>query len=212
MQYGDSQSFGTNNCIMLLMMLMLIQGSVYIHDCQQIKQWYYSGLSLQQQQLSTPDWKRIWRQFARWPNNDDCDALVLFLVLVVLMMILAELFLVVMMMTVMVMVVLMVMVVMMVLMVMIVQGWNLENWKGLEHRPGTDHHHFHHRHHRRHHHKYQNQNQSFIQSVTVGIAGGSNAVLNFCSNNYLGLSNHPEVVEAGQYLEYPTFSWIFSIS
>jgi len=35
------------------------------------------------------------------------------------------------------------------------------------------------------------------QSVSVGIAGSEGAVLNFCSNNYLGLSNNPEVVEAG---------------
>lgn len=35
------------------------------------------------------------------------------------------------------------------------------------------------------------------QAGTVGLADGS-AVINLCANNYLGLSNHPELIEAGR--------------
>jgi glycine C-acetyltransferase len=35
------------------------------------------------------------------------------------------------------------------------------------------------------------------QQANVSVAGG-NSVLNFCANNYLGLANHPAVVEAAQ--------------
>ena len=32
--------------------------------------------------------------------------------------------------------------------------------------------------------------------MSVEVAGSRGPVLNFCANNYLGLSSHPEVVEA----------------
>jgi glycine C-acetyltransferase len=35
------------------------------------------------------------------------------------------------------------------------------------------------------------------QQANVSVAGG-NSVLNFCANNYLGLANHPEVIQAAQ--------------
>ena len=73
-------------------------------------------------------------------------------------------------------------------------GWHLEDWTGVEHGPGHNHQHWNNCHH------YQLPHH---QSVTVGIAGGSNAVLNFCANNYLGLSNHPDVVEAGVLCIFP---------
>ena len=34
------------------------------------------------------------------------------------------------------------------------------------------------------------------QSTVVSVAGAEGGILNFCANNYLGLSSHPEVVEA----------------
>jgi len=34
------------------------------------------------------------------------------------------------------------------------------------------------------------------QNTSVSVAGSSGQILNFCANNYLGLSSHPEVVEA----------------
>lgn len=36
------------------------------------------------------------------------------------------------------------------------------------------------------------------QSAEVGVRGDATGVLNFCANNYLGLANHPKLVEAAQ--------------
>lgn len=36
------------------------------------------------------------------------------------------------------------------------------------------------------------------QAGAVNVAGGSEPVLNFCANNYLGLSSHPSLVQAAQ--------------
>ncbi|KJH44264.1 glycine C-acetyltransferase [Dictyocaulus viviparus] len=36
------------------------------------------------------------------------------------------------------------------------------------------------------------------QGVLVNVMGQTKPVLNFCANNYLGLSSHPEVIKAGQ--------------
>ncbi|EPB67801.1 glycine C-acetyltransferase domain protein [Ancylostoma ceylanicum] len=36
------------------------------------------------------------------------------------------------------------------------------------------------------------------QGVTVKVQGQDKPVINFCANNYLGLSSHPEVIKAGQ--------------
>ena len=36
------------------------------------------------------------------------------------------------------------------------------------------------------------------QSSEVTVAGADDAVLNFCSNNYLGLSDHPALRQAAQ--------------
>ncbi|KIH59078.1 hypothetical protein ANCDUO_10707 [Ancylostoma duodenale] len=36
------------------------------------------------------------------------------------------------------------------------------------------------------------------QGVSVKVQGQDMPVINFCANNYLGLSSHPEVIKAGQ--------------
>lgn len=36
------------------------------------------------------------------------------------------------------------------------------------------------------------------QGPTIKVQGRTNSILNFCANNYLGLSSHPAVVEAGK--------------
>ena len=36
------------------------------------------------------------------------------------------------------------------------------------------------------------------QAATIGVRGRENKVLNFCANNYLGLSAHPDVIQAGK--------------
>jgi glycine C-acetyltransferase len=36
------------------------------------------------------------------------------------------------------------------------------------------------------------------QGAEIGVAGGKEHVLNFCANNYLGLSSHPKVIQAAK--------------
>ncbi|XP_014774821.1 2-amino-3-ketobutyrate coenzyme A ligase, mitochondrial isoform X1 [Octopus bimaculoides] len=36
------------------------------------------------------------------------------------------------------------------------------------------------------------------QGAKIGVKGQTNSILNFCANNYLGLSAHPEVIEASK--------------
>ena len=43
---------------------------------------------------------------------------------------------------------------------------------------------------------YKKERLIFSQQSSKIIVEGNKSVLNFCANNYLGLSNHPEIITA----------------